>query len=47
MLRPVDARGWSCESYSERVALLELIEAKRGSKLGPCKMLVSVEGDTQ
>ncbi|CAE7230148.1 HPGDS [Symbiodinium sp. CCMP2592] len=29
MLRPVDARGWSCESYSERVALLELIEAAR------------------
>ena len=31
MLRPVDARGWSCESYSERVALLELIEAEPGS----------------
>ncbi|CAK9069390.1 unnamed protein product [Durusdinium trenchii] len=29
MLRPVDARGWSCESYSERVALLELLEAAR------------------
>jgi len=29
MLRPVDARGWSCESYSERVTLLELIEAAR------------------
>jgi len=29
LLRPVDARGWSCESYCERVALLELIEAAR------------------
>ncbi|CAJ1340697.1 unnamed protein product, partial [Effrenium voratum] len=29
MLRPVDARGWSCQSYSERVALLELLEAAR------------------
>ena len=26
MLRAVDARGWSCESYSQRVALLELLE---------------------
>ena len=32
MLRPVDARGWSCESYSERVALLELLEAKCTSR---------------
>ena len=30
MLRPVDARGWSCESYAERVALLELLEAVWG-----------------
>jgi len=29
LLRPVDARGWSCESYCERVALLELVEAAR------------------
>lgn len=29
MLRAVDARGWSCESYSQRVALLELLEAAR------------------
>jgi len=29
LLRPVDARGWSCESYSERVAFMELMEASR------------------
>jgi len=29
MLRAVDARGWSCESYSQRVALLELLEARK------------------
>lgn len=29
LLRPVDARGWSCESYCERVALLEIVEEAR------------------